>query len=105
MKEFVMDRYLLYFFFFNNLNIKFLIFNFQIYLLIKVETTKENADNLALIRWYDFKYKNNPYYYGCSRLKETELFNIIDIESIKNHVHIIPRFDKNNDYLVNKYIF
>jgi len=33
------------------------------------------------------------------------LNNIVDIEAIKNHVHIIPRFDKSNDYLVNKYIF
>ncbi|CAG8722320.1 9036_t:CDS:1, partial [Cetraspora pellucida] len=49
------------------------------------KTTKENADNLTLIRWYDFKKTNNSYYYGCPRLKETELFNIIDIESIKNH--------------------
>ena len=61
--------------------------------------------NLTLIRWYDFKYKKYPYYYGCSRLKITELYNIIDIEAIKNQVYIIPRFDKTNDYLVNKYIF
>ena len=61
--------------------------------------------HLILIQWYDFKSKKYLYYYGCPRLKLTELYNIIDIEAIKNHVHIIPRFDKNNDYLVNKYIF
>ena len=61
--------------------------------------------NLTLIQWYDFKSTNDPYYYGCPRLKKTELYNIVDIEAIKNHVHIIPRFDKSNDYLVNKYLF
>ncbi|RIB04900.1 hypothetical protein C2G38_2221163 [Gigaspora rosea] len=77
----------------------------QIYLLIKVETTEGNVDNLALIRWYDFKSKRNQYHYGCPRLKLTELYNIVNVEAIKNNVHIIPRFDKTNDYLVNKYIF
>ncbi|KAF0427063.1 zn-finger domain-containing protein [Gigaspora margarita] len=72
----------------------------QIYLLLNVETTEESMLNLALIQWYDFKSTNDPYYYGCSRLKKTKLYNIIDIEAIKNHVHIIPCFDKSNDYLV-----
>jgi hypothetical protein len=71
---------------------------------MKFESNKKIL-NLALIQWYDFKSKKNPYYYGCPRLQLTELFNIIDIEAIKNQVHIIPRFDKTNDYLVNKYIF
>ena len=62
-------------------------------------------DNLALIRWYDFKSTKNQYHYGCPRLKLTKLYNIVNIESIKNNIHIIPRFDKTNDYLVNKYIF
>ena len=61
--------------------------------------------NLVLIQQYNFKSTNDPYYYGCPRLKKTELYNIVDIEAIKNHVHIIPRFDKSNDYLVNKYLF
>ncbi|KAF0386003.1 zn-finger domain-containing protein [Gigaspora margarita] len=77
----------------------------MIYLLLNVETTKESVLNLALIWWYDFKSTNDPYYYRCPRFKKTELYNIIDIEAIKNHVHIIPRFNKSNDYLVNKYIF
>ncbi|KAF0512401.1 hypothetical protein F8M41_018001 [Gigaspora margarita] len=77
----------------------------QIYLLIKVETAEENVDNLALIRWYDFKSTKNQYHYGCSRLKLTELYNIVNIEAIKNNIHIISCFDKTNDFLVNKYIF
>ncbi|KAF0477079.1 zn-finger domain-containing protein [Gigaspora margarita] len=45
------------------------------------------------------------FYYGCSRLQLTKIYNIINIETIKDNVHIIPRFDKDNDYLANKYIF
>ncbi|KAF0427122.1 zn-finger domain-containing protein [Gigaspora margarita] len=56
-------------------------------------------------QWYDIKSEKNPYYYGCPRLQLNELFNVIDIEAIRNQVHVIPRFDKTNEYLVNKYIF
>jgi hypothetical protein len=61
--------------------------------------------NLALIQWYDFKIQDNPYLYGCPRLKLTEIYNVIDIEAIQDIVHIIPRFNSNNDYLVNRFIF
>ncbi|KAF0502914.1 hypothetical protein F8M41_019766 [Gigaspora margarita] len=77
----------------------------QIYLLIKVETAKGNVDNLALIQWYNFKSTKNQYHYGCSKLKLTKLYNIVNIEAIKNNIHIISHFDKINDFLVNKYIF
>jgi len=43
--------------------------------------------------------------YGCSRLKLTEIYSIIDIEAIKDIIHIIPRFNSNNEYFVNKFIF
>ena len=58
-----------------------------------------------MIQWYDFKLANNPYLYGCPRLKMTEFYNLIEIEAIENNVHIIPRFEKNNDYLVNRFLF
>ena len=29
-----------------------------------------------------------------------EIYNFIDIEAIQDIVHIIPRFNSNNDYLV-----
>ena len=61
--------------------------------------------NLALIQWYDFKIQDNPYLYGCPRLKLTEIYNVIDIEAIQDIVYIIPRFNSNNDYLVNRFIF
>jgi hypothetical protein len=61
--------------------------------------------NLALIQWYDFKSKSNPYLYGCARLKLVEIYNFIDIEAIQDIVHIIPRFNSTNEYFVNKFIF
>ena len=72
---------------------------------MKLEYKESLTHNLALIRWYDFKFDRNLYYYKCPLFKLTELFNVIDIEAIRNQVHVIPRFDKTNEYLVNKYIF
>ena len=66
---------------------------------------QNNLLNLALIQWYDFKSQNDPYLHGCSRLKLTEIYNFIDIEAIQDIVHIISRFDSNNEYFVNKFIF
>ena len=60
---------------------------------------------LALIRWYDFKSQSQPCLYGCSRLKLTNIYNFIDIEAIQDIVHIIPRFNLDNEYFVNKFIF
>ena len=64
-----------------------------------------NPLNLALLRWYDFKYKNNPYFCECPRLKLTEIYNFIDVEAIQDVVHIVPRFNSDNEYFVNKFIF
>ena len=61
--------------------------------------------NLALVQWYDFKSKKHPYLYECPHLKLIELYNFVTIESIEGVVHIVPRFDKKNEYFVNKYIF
>jgi hypothetical protein len=61
--------------------------------------------NLALVQWYDFKSQNIPFVYGCPWLKLVELYNFIEIEAIEDIVHVVSRFDKNNEYFVNKYLF
>ena len=61
--------------------------------------------NLALIQWYDFKSQTRPYMYGCPHIKLKELYNFVVIEAIQDTVHIVPRFDKTNEYFVNKFIF
>ena len=78
----------------------------KVLLITKIEIEELNIPlNLALIQWYDFKTQNNPYIYGCPRLKLTEIYNFIDIEAIQDIVHIIPHFDSINKYFVNKFIF
>lgn len=73
--------------------------------MVKIDIKEQNISlNLALIQWYDFKRKDTPYVYGCSRLKLTEIYNFIEIESIQDIVHIIPRFNSSNEYFVNKFI-
>ena len=43
--------------------------------------------------------------YGCPQLYYTEEYNTIPVGSINQKVHIIPRFDKRNQFLLNKYVF
>ncbi|GES94544.1 hypothetical protein GLOIN_2v1824038 [Rhizophagus clarus] len=73
--------------------------------LLLAEVLTDPPLNLALIQWYDFKSKRNPYLYGYPHLKLIELYNFVAIESIHGVVHIVPRFNKQNEYFVNKYIF
>jgi len=61
--------------------------------------------HLALVQWYDYRFRKNPNLYGCPLLKLVEWYNFIEIEAIDDIVHIIPRFDKTNEYFVNKYLF
>ena len=69
------------------------------------EVFQRDLLKLVLIQWYNFKSEKTPYKYGCAYIKLTEIFNIVNIEAIYDIVHIIPRFDKENEYLVNKFIF
>ncbi|RHZ50177.1 hypothetical protein Glove_504g6 [Diversispora epigaea] len=76
----------------------------KILLMAKIEIEEKPLLNLALVQWYDFKFEKNSYLYNCPLLKLVELYNLIPIETIDNIVYIIPRFDENNKYFVNKYI-
>jgi len=64
-----------------------------------------NSLNLSLIRWYDFKSQRSPFFYECPRLKLTEIYTFIDIKAIKDTEHIVPRFNSNNEYFINRFIF
>ena len=65
----------------------------------------EEPMNLVLVQWYDFKSLVNPFLYECPLLKKTKIFHLIEIEAINDIIHIIPRFNKNNEFLVNKFLF
>jgi hypothetical protein len=63
---------------------------------------------LGKINSYEVSYdlaKNRLFKYDCPHLKLIEMFTLIAIESIIELVHIIPRFGKENEYLVNKFLF
>ena len=73
---------------------------------MKLDEVKWNeSKNIILIEWYDFKSETNPYIYRCLYLKLTEILNIIDIEAIWDTIYIILKFNKTNEYFVNKFIF
>ena len=64
-----------------------------------------NSLDLILIQWYDFKSQESPLFYECPRLKLTEIYTFIDVTAIKDIEHIIPRFNSDNEYFVNRFIF
>jgi len=71
---------------------------------IKISIFSEPID-LALVRWYDYKYDNRPNKYECPWLIITSQYQFVPVESSVELVHIIPRFIKNNEYFVNMFMF
>jgi hypothetical protein len=77
----------------------------QLLLLLRLlPRTGKNPYDLALVCWYDIHPKESDVY-GCLQLYYTEEYNIIPIDSIDQEVHIVPQFDKENLFLLNKYMF
>ena len=77
-------------------------------MLINVEMEGYLSSDLALVRWYDFRYKNNParlYKYDCPLLQITNTYNVVPVESIIELVHIVQRAERQNEYFVNVYMF
>ena len=60
--------------------------------------------NIAIIHWFEIVLEKFEVY-GYPQLYYTNEYNIIPISSINQEVHIIQRFDKNNCFLLNKFIF
>ena len=81
------------------------IISIQTLLITQITIPNQLPLNLALVQWYDYKSQKNPNMYGCPLLKFIEMYNFIEIEAIEDIVHIISRFDKNNQFFVNKYLF
>jgi hypothetical protein len=77
-------------------------------MLINVEIENHSSFDLALVRWYDFRYKNDArrlYKYDCPLLQLTNIYNVVPIESIIELVQIIQRAEQQNEYFVNTYMF
>jgi hypothetical protein len=59
--------------------------------------------NLVLLRWYEEEEVEEIY--GCPRLYLTDQYTCVYLNSVDMSVHIIPRNNCENEFLVNKYIF
>ncbi|RHZ87458.1 hypothetical protein Glove_34g80 [Diversispora epigaea] len=76
----------------------------QTLLITEIRLLNKSPMHLALVQWYDF-IEETPFVYGCPLLRLVEVYNFIEIEAIEDTIHVVPRFDKNNEYYVNKYLF
>jgi len=77
-------------------------------MLINIEIEDYSSFDLALVRWYDFRYKNDLrrlYKYDCPLLQITNTYNVVPVESIIELVHVIQRPEQSNEYFVNIYMF
>jgi len=71
---------------------------------IKISSFHEQFD-LALVQWYNYKNAAILDKYECPWLTLTSQFEFVPVESVVEPVHIVPRFIKNNEYLVNIFMF
>jgi hypothetical protein len=77
-------------------------------MLINVSIEGYSSFDLALIRWYDFRYKNDIrrlYKYDCPLLQIIDTYNFVPIESVIELIQIVKRAKKQNEYFVNRYMF
>ncbi|RHZ51697.1 hypothetical protein Glove_475g37 [Diversispora epigaea] len=68
-------------------------------LITEIRLPNKSPMHLALVQWYDF-IEETPFVYGCPLLRLVEVYNFIEIEAIEDTIHVVPRFDKNNEYFV-----
>ncbi|RHZ81028.1 hypothetical protein Glove_126g48 [Diversispora epigaea] len=73
----------------------------QTLLITEIRLPNKSPMHLALVQWYDF-IEETPFVYGCPLLRLVEVYNFIEIEAIEDTIHVVPRFDKNNEYFVMK---
>ena len=77
-------------------------------MLININIEGYSSFNLALVQWYDFRYKNNNqrlYKYNCPLLQITNGYNVVPVESIIELVQVVQWAEQQNEYFVNVYIF
>jgi hypothetical protein len=76
--------------------------------LITVDIEDYSSFDLALVQWYDFRYKNDSrrlYKYDCPLLQITNTYNFVPVESIIELIQVINRAEQQNEYFVNIYMF
>ncbi|RHZ89364.1 hypothetical protein Glove_16g23 [Diversispora epigaea] len=73
----------------------------QTLLITEIRLPNKSPMHLAFVQWYDF-IEETPFVYGCPLLRLVEVYNFREIEAIEDTIHVVPRFDKNNEYFVMK---
>ncbi|RHZ59857.1 hypothetical protein Glove_360g105 [Diversispora epigaea] len=68
-------------------------------LITEIRLPNKSPMHLALVQWYNF-IEEIPFVYGRPLLRLVEVYNFIEIEAIEDTIHVVPRFDKNNEYFV-----
>jgi hypothetical protein len=76
-------------------------------MLVNVIIKNYLSFDLALVRWYDFRYNDQHrlYKYDCPLLKLTNEYSFVPVESIVELVQIIQRAEHQNEYFVNIFMF
>ena len=77
-------------------------------MLFNVTIESYSLFDLALVQWYDFRYKNDQWHMyknDCPLLQNIRTYNVIPVESIIELVQVIKRADKQNEYFVNMFMF
>ena len=80
----------------------------KVLMLVNIEVKGYHSIfDVALVQWYDFCYdnENGRFKYGCPLVKLVNIYDFIPVESIIELIHVVPRFDKSNEYFVNYFIF
>ena len=76
-------------------------------MLVNVEIRNHSSFDIALVRWYDFRYNSNSrhYKYDCPLLKLTDEYSFVPVESIVKLIQIIQRAECQNEHFVNVFFF
>ncbi|EXX77681.1 hypothetical protein RirG_021600 [Rhizophagus irregularis DAOM 197198w] len=61
--------------------------------------------SLALIHWYDYYSKRFPIMYEYPHMKFVNHYDLIPFDSIAGLAYVVKRFDYENEYFVNKFLF
>jgi len=66
-------------------------------MLVNIQIEGYAAFDLALVQWYDFRYKNDKrrlYKYDCPLLQLLDMYNFVPVESIVELVQVIQRAEQ-----------
>jgi hypothetical protein len=60
---------------------------------------------IVLVHWYDHYSKRHRIKYECPHMKLVDQYDVIPFNSIAGLIHMVKRFDYENEFFVNKFQF